>query len=262
MITRRSSPLPVAVVVALGGVLLAAALNPGAAARATPLLPTPAVILTVGDRSKPSELIHLLRDLASYDPLTAARYVAQADAAYRRGTPPSSGSLCRAARRRTPSLRLSPELAQPRPSRRLLLGPDQNRCAGPHRRPPHSPAQLRASRSTAVATEDSPAWPPLEVQERFVHCGYEASVPGVLDSIPPTLLPRLIPIAPDDDVAVLVVRDPGEGLREDRRSVSVMVFPDQAHAAGPLRRGHTLPRSRLVFKRRPATRIPWPPPSD
>jgi hypothetical protein len=43
------------------------------------------VILTVGDRSKPSELIHLLHDLASYDPLTAARYVAEADAAYRRG---------------------------------------------------------------------------------------------------------------------------------------------------------------------------------
>ena len=88
MITRRSSPLPSAVVVALGGVLLAAALNAGAAARATPLLPTPAVILTVGDRSKPSELIHLLRDLASYDPLTAARYVAEADAAYRRGSVP------------------------------------------------------------------------------------------------------------------------------------------------------------------------------
>jgi hypothetical protein len=43
------------------------------------------VLLTVGDRSKPSELIHLLSNLANYDPLTAARYVAQADAAYRRG---------------------------------------------------------------------------------------------------------------------------------------------------------------------------------
>ena len=89
MITRRSSPLPVAVVVALGGVLLAAALNAGAAARAASLPSGPAVILTVGDRSKPSELIHLLRDLASYDPLTAARYVAEADAAYRRGDAPN-----------------------------------------------------------------------------------------------------------------------------------------------------------------------------
>ncbi len=88
MIARRSSPLPVAVVVTLGGVLLAAALNAGAAARAASLPSGPVVILTVGDRSKPSELIHLLRNLASYDPLTAARYVAQADAAYRRGDSP------------------------------------------------------------------------------------------------------------------------------------------------------------------------------
>jgi hypothetical protein len=96
------------------------------------------------------------------------------------------------------------------------------------------------SGAPATATADAPTWPPLEVQERFVHCGYEASVPGALGAIPPTLLPRLTPIAPDDDVAVLVVRDPGEGLREDGRSVSVLVFPDQAHAAETFAQGTRL----------------------
>jgi hypothetical protein len=88
MLARRSSPFPGAVAVILGGVLLAMALNAGAAARTAPRATAPAVILTVGDRSKPSELIHLLSTLASYDPLAAARYVAQADAAHRRGDAP------------------------------------------------------------------------------------------------------------------------------------------------------------------------------
>ena len=88
MLARRSSSIPGALAVTLGGVLLAMALNAGATARAVPLATAPAVILTVGERSKPSELIHLLSSLASYDPLAAARYVAQADAAYRRGDIP------------------------------------------------------------------------------------------------------------------------------------------------------------------------------
>jgi hypothetical protein len=87
MITRRSSPFPGALAVTFGGLLLAAALNAGAAVRTAPL-PGPAVILTVGDRSKPSELIHLLNSLANYDLLTAARYVAEADAAHRGGITP------------------------------------------------------------------------------------------------------------------------------------------------------------------------------
>jgi hypothetical protein len=88
MLARRPSPFPSALAVTLGGVLLAMALNAGAAARTASRSTTPAVILTVGDRSKPSELIHLLSTLASYDPLAAARYVAQADAAHRRGDTP------------------------------------------------------------------------------------------------------------------------------------------------------------------------------
>jgi hypothetical protein len=87
MLARRSSPFPGALAVTLGVVLLAAALNAGAAARTAPR-PGPAVVLTVGARSNPSELIHLLSNLASYDPLTAAHYVARADAAYRRGDIP------------------------------------------------------------------------------------------------------------------------------------------------------------------------------
>jgi hypothetical protein len=88
MIARQVSAFPVAFMVVLGSSLLAVALGSGAAARTAPGLTTPAVMLTVGDRAKPLELIHLLRDLASYETMVAARYVAQADAARLRGEAP------------------------------------------------------------------------------------------------------------------------------------------------------------------------------
>lgn len=86
--TRGTSALPVAFLVVLGSALLAAALNAGAAARAAPAPPTPAILLTVGERSKPGELIRLLREVGRYEPFAAAHYVVQADAAFRRGEAP------------------------------------------------------------------------------------------------------------------------------------------------------------------------------
>jgi len=88
VIARRSSSFPSALAVVFGSFLLATVITSGAASRAAPAPSTAAVLLTVGDRTKAIELIHLLRELASYEPIAAARYVAQADAAHRRGDSP------------------------------------------------------------------------------------------------------------------------------------------------------------------------------
>ena len=88
IMTRRHSAFPGAFAVVVGTLLLAAATNTGAAAPAALVPSPPAVMLIVGDRSKPVELIRLLCEVASYEKMAAARYVAQADAARRRGEAP------------------------------------------------------------------------------------------------------------------------------------------------------------------------------
>jgi hypothetical protein len=87
MIHRRSA-FPGAFVVIVGSLLLTAATTTGAAAPVALAPSPPAVMLIVGDRSKPVELIRLLCEVARYDRMAAALYVAQADAARRRGEPP------------------------------------------------------------------------------------------------------------------------------------------------------------------------------
>ena len=85
---RRQSAFVGASAVVLGCLLLAAATQTGVAAPAAPILASPAVMLIVGDRSNPVELIRLLCQIAGYEKMAAARYVAQADAARRRGEAP------------------------------------------------------------------------------------------------------------------------------------------------------------------------------
>ena len=85
---RRYSAFAGASAVVLGSLLLAAATNTGVAAPAASTPPSPAVMLIVSDRSNPVELIRLLGEVARYEKMAAARYVAQADAARRRGEAP------------------------------------------------------------------------------------------------------------------------------------------------------------------------------
>jgi hypothetical protein len=85
---RHHSAFPGALAVAFGGLLLAAAMRTGVAPLAGPVPPTVAVVLMVSERSNPSELIRLLREVGSYDTMAGARYVAQAFAALHRGEAP------------------------------------------------------------------------------------------------------------------------------------------------------------------------------
>ena len=71
---------------------------------------------------------------------------------------------------------------------------------------------------------------PQRAEEQFEHCGYGVSAAAALSDHPVTLLPRFTPVEPAEDVAVFVVRDPGETGREDGRSLTVLVFPDAARA--------------------------------
>jgi hypothetical protein len=88
IMARCHSAFPSAAAVVLGSLLLAAAINTGVAAPVAPAPSSPAVMLIVGDRSNPAGLIRLLCEVASYEKMAAARYVAQADAARRRGEAP------------------------------------------------------------------------------------------------------------------------------------------------------------------------------
>jgi len=116
----------------------------------------------------------------------------------------------------------------------------------------------------ADASADTESLSSDAAEQQFKDCGYEVVPSGRVSNHPATLLPRFTPIEQPDSVSLFVVRDAGEAMREDGRSLTVIVFPTIEGAEHTFQEGARLTRitdqvGRFASQHGIATGPPFPP---